>query len=136
MIISNVDPGYLPTQHVEKPEPQLQVVDVQPAVRTAEHPPAFQAQQVRDEEAGAEIADDQLGAVVTQLNDAAQIVRSELNFRVDDDSGRTVVTVTNLETGEVVRQIPTEEVLVRARKTADSDASIDRPDALIFDDKV
>ena len=34
-----------------------------------------------------------------------------LEFRVDQDSGRTVVTVKDKTTGDVVRQIPTEEVL-------------------------
>jgi flagellar protein FlaG len=34
-----------------------------------------------------------------------------LEFRVDQDSGRTVVTVKDQSTGEVVRQIPSEEVL-------------------------
>ena len=34
-----------------------------------------------------------------------------LEFRVDQDSGRTIVTVKDKSTGEVVRQIPSEEVL-------------------------
>jgi flagellar protein FlaG len=38
-----------------------------------------------------------------------------LLFRVDDASGRTVVTVVNPNNGEVIRQIPSEEVLHLAR---------------------
>lgn len=34
-----------------------------------------------------------------------------LRFRVDDASGRTVVTVLNPNSGEIIRQIPTEEFL-------------------------
>jgi flagellar protein FlaG len=34
-----------------------------------------------------------------------------LEFRVDQDSGRTIVTVKDKSTGETVRQIPSEEVL-------------------------
>ena len=34
-----------------------------------------------------------------------------LRFSVDDTSGRTVVTVVNPNNGEVIRQIPTEEIL-------------------------
>jgi len=34
-----------------------------------------------------------------------------LRFHVDDGSGRTVVTVVNPNSGEVIRQIPSEEVL-------------------------
>ena len=34
-----------------------------------------------------------------------------LEFKVDQDSGRTIVTVKDKSTGEVVRQIPSEEVM-------------------------
>jgi flagellar protein FlaG len=47
-----------------------------------------------------------------------QFVRSisrELEFRVDEASGRTIITVRIKETGEVVRQIPAEEVIALAR---------------------
>ena len=32
-------------------------------------------------------------------------------FRIDDNSGRTVITVIDQETDEIIRQIPPEEVL-------------------------
>lgn len=35
----------------------------------------------------------------------------ELAFQIDEDSGRTVITVTNPATGEIIRQIPSEEAL-------------------------
>ena len=43
-----------------------------------------------------------------------------LAFNVDPDLGRPVVTVTNKETGEVVRQIPNEVVIRMARSIEDS----------------
>lgn len=54
--------------------------------------------------------------VVKEMNQAVQNVRRELEFSVDDDSGRTVVKVMNSETGEVIRQLPTEEALAVARR--------------------
>ena len=39
----------------------------------------------------------------------------ELEFRVDDDSGMTVVSVRDPQTGDLIRQIPGEEVLRIAR---------------------
>jgi flagellar protein FlaG len=39
----------------------------------------------------------------------------ELDFRVDADTKRTVVTVRDQTTGEVIRQIPSEEILRIAR---------------------
>ncbi len=38
-----------------------------------------------------------------------------LAFSVDDSSGRTVVRITDQETGETIRQIPSEEMLEIAR---------------------
>jgi flagellar protein FlaG len=46
-----------------------------------------------------------------QLESFMESMNRYLEFRVDDDSGRTIVTVKDKSTGEVVRQIPSEEVL-------------------------
>jgi flagellar protein FlaG len=43
-----------------------------------------------------------------------------LAFRVDPDLGRPVVTVTNKETGEIIRQIPNEVVIRLARSIEDT----------------
>ncbi|PLW68286.1 flagellar protein FlaG [Pseudohalioglobus lutimaris] len=44
---------------------------------------------------------------------------NELQFRVDDATGNSVVTVYNSETDSVVRQVPSEEVLAVARYLQD-----------------
>jgi flagellar protein FlaG len=49
--------------------------------------------------------------VMHQMQDHVQSIERDLNFRVDEESGRTVITVIDPETEEVVRQIPSEEVL-------------------------
>jgi flagellar protein FlaG len=59
-----------------------------------------------------------LRAAVQKLNDYAQSMRRELNFSVDDDTGRTIVKVLDAETHEVIRQIPPEEVLTLAQHLA------------------
>lgn len=48
---------------------------------------------------------------VAQLNDYMQNMNRNLQFSVDDASGDTVVKVIDAETEEVVRQIPSEEIL-------------------------
>jgi flagellar protein FlaG len=48
-----------------------------------------------------------------------------LSFRVDEASGRTVITVLDATTQEVVRQIPSEEVLALARALEVSGALLD-----------
>jgi flagellar protein FlaG len=51
---------------------------------------------------------------VGKINDYLQVVQRDLSFRMDDDSGRIVIQVLERSSGEVVRQIPTEEVLAIA----------------------
>ena len=53
--------------------------------------------------------------VVNELNDAIMGVRRELRFSIDEDSGRAVVQVLDSETGETIRQLPSEEVLAVSR---------------------
>ena len=47
-----------------------------------------------------------------------QSMKRELEFAVDEESGRTIITVRNKETGEVIRQIPSDEVIALAREYA------------------
>lgn len=45
------------------------------------------------------------------LQEFAQSVRRDINFRVDDGSGQLVVKVTDPQSGNLIRQIPSEEAL-------------------------
>jgi len=49
--------------------------------------------------------------VAEQLRQYLRATNRDLEFRVDDDTGTTVITVRNANTGDVVRQIPNEEAL-------------------------
>jgi len=48
---------------------------------------------------------------VQELNVAPQLVSRNLEFRIDSDSGKTVITVRDTQTQEVIRQIPSEQLL-------------------------
>ncbi|MDT8310860.1 MAG: flagellar protein FlaG [Methylophaga sp.] len=61
----------------------------------------------------------QLDQAVSQINDYVQNVQRSLQFSIDEPSGRSVVTVIDKETEEVIRQIPIEEVLTIARIIAE-----------------
>jgi flagellar protein FlaG len=61
---------------------------------------------------------DDLRDKVAQLNDYMQNMNRNLQFSVDDSSGDTVIKVIDSETEEVVRQIPSEEIL-EARHAAE-----------------
>jgi len=53
---------------------------------------------------------------VSRLNDYVQNLRRDLQFRVDESSERVVVTVVDPESGRVIRQIPSEEMLAVAQR--------------------
>lgn len=54
-------------------------------------------------------------AAVEQMKDYAQVMSRQLQFDVDEDSGKTVVRVVDKDSGDIIRQIPSDEVLALAR---------------------
>lgn len=54
-------------------------------------------------------------AAARQIDSYLKSVGRALEFRVDEATGRTVITVRITATGEVIRQIPNEEVLELAK---------------------
>jgi len=50
-----------------------------------------------------------LEALAAQLNIASQTIGRDLRFKVDMDSGRSVIQVLDRETGELIREIPPEK---------------------------
>lgn len=63
-----------------------------------------------------EVSKAELEQAVVKLQDAVQIVKRSLEFHVDENSGRVIVTVLDAETGETIRQIPPEEVMALAEQ--------------------
>lgn len=59
--------------------------------------------------------DSRLTEAVSQLNDYIQSIHRNIEFSVDAKINRVVVKVYNLETGEIIREIPAEEVLDMSR---------------------
>ncbi len=84
-------------------------MDVQERNQTAPAAPVEEAERASDE-------GEPLTEVVSHLNDLVRELHRELEFSVDEDSGDTVIKVIDRETEEVVRQIPSEELMrLRAR---------------------
>ena len=69
---------------------------------------------------------DVLEATVSDLQDHTQSLQRTLNFSINEQTGRTVVEVTDMISGEVIRQLPTEEALRLAE-------SIDEMRSLLFE---
>lgn len=61
----------------------------------------------------------ELDNAVISLNEHMKSIRRDLNFSVDHDSGRVVVKVVDTQTKEIIRQIPSEEVMALVRGIKD-----------------
>jgi len=62
---------------------------------------------------------------VSSIKAFAQSIQRNLNFALDDSTGRVVVKVTDAVSGDVIRQIPTEDALRLAE-------SLDEVRSLLF----
>ncbi|MGI2148321.1 flagellar protein FlaG [Shewanella baltica] len=60
-----------------------------------------------------------LNQVATNLSDMMSMMRKGLAFKVDETSGQAVVTVLDRDTGDVIRQMPSEEALALAEKLSE-----------------
>ncbi len=90
--------------------PQQGVAQVAP-IRAVQTAGSMQA--VRPTESS--VSKEDVTAAVTQMKDFAQMMSRQLQFDVDDESGRTVVRVLDKDSGDIIRQIPSDEVLALAR---------------------
>lgn len=57
-----------------------------------------------------------LSRMVEKLNDFLRQSARSLQFRYDEVSGRTVITVVDAASGDVIRQIPSDELLAMAER--------------------
>lgn len=61
-----------------------------------------------------------ISRAITNLNQFLKDSQRDFLFQLDQSSGRTIITIVNPSTGEIVRQIPPEEVLNAARTLRDA----------------
>ena len=70
----------------------------------------------------------ELEKAVTEIRDFVQSTKRNLDFSIDDSTGRVVVKVIATESGEVIRQLPSEAALKLA-------ASLHDASSLLFDER-
>ena len=85
------------------------------AIRTAANSPVPVAQPAVQSPAPAPSAEE-VREAADKINKVLQsLVSSNLQFSVDQESGQTIVRVVDVETKDVIRQIPNEETLAIAK---------------------
>ncbi|RDE22399.1 flagellar biosynthesis protein FlaG [Motiliproteus coralliicola] len=99
---------------VSSPEAQAQTAAVDKATNV-------EAQQRRVEQAqeSQKARTENMERLVEEINAFASQISRNLNFSVDDPTGHTVITVTEKESGELVRKIPSEEFLALSQHIQD-----------------
>ena len=70
----------------------------------------------------------QVADAVKNMNDFLQMVQRTLQFSMDEESGRMVVQIKDVETNKVIRQIPSERVLRLAEQ-------MDKFRGMLFEEK-
>ncbi len=61
--------------------------------------------------------------MVAQMNEFVTSINKGVAFRVDEGSGRDVVTIYETHSGDIIRQFPDEELLVVLRRLAEHTAN-------------
>lgn len=85
----------------------LNRTDLSREERPVEEAGSTKAAQGEQQAASAE----EVAGAVSVIREFVQSVKRNLDFHLDDSSGRVVVSVTDSESGDVVRQIPSEDAL-------------------------
>ncbi len=67
------------------------------------------------------LRDQELASAITKLNDFVQNEQRDLEFAVNEEAGFAVVKVVSRQTGELIREIPGNEVVDLARKLNDQE---------------
>ena len=67
----------------------------------------------------------QVEQTVSDLNSFVQTVQRGIQFSVHEDTGHSIITVTDKESGDVIRSFPSEKVLEMAAYLAENKAQAD-----------
>ncbi|GIU50854.1 flagella locus protein FlaG [Shewanella sairae] len=76
-----------------------------------------------------ENAEQDLHDVANELSDMMSLMRKGLAFKVDEQSGQSIVSVMDVDSGDLIRQIPNEEALELAQKLAEVAGSLLKTEA-------
>ncbi|GAA0857147.1 flagellar protein FlaG [Aliiglaciecola litoralis] len=72
---------------------------------------------------------------VSEISDFLQATNRQLSFSVDEKSERQVVKVTDSESGEVIRQIPSEEVLALSERIKELQSDVGNVVGVLFNNQ-
>lgn len=121
MDISPIGSGYAPNQAQPALNKETRAADTARAQVTAPN-------QAVPEKSNRQNPED-VKKAVDSMNEFASNLSGSLRFSIDDDTGQTIVKVIDSSTKEVIKQIPTEEMLAISK-------SLDKLKGLLVQQKV
>lgn len=93
-------------------------------------------QKLADIESGREVSSARIETAVAEISDFVQTQNRALSFSIDEASQRSVVKVTDSESGDVIRQIPSDEVLKLAERIQSLQSDIGAAVGVLFNREV
>lgn len=97
-------------------ETQLKTTHQHPSIANVEKFPKRPVGQVYQFKDLREIQQEQLETLVARLDEFVSTFNKGLSFRLDEDSGKSVVIVYEMSSGDIIRQIPEKEMLELAQQ--------------------
>lgn len=65
------------------------------------------------------ISMEEVEKVIKELNQFIQIFNTKITFEIDKEARRTILKIVDVETSEIIRQIPPEELLIISKRISE-----------------
>lgn len=62
---------------------------------------------------------DEIDELIGELNDVMRVMNTKISFSIDTETNRPVIQVSDKDTGELIRQIPPEELMRVSQRLSD-----------------
>lgn len=82
------------------------------------------------------VVQEEVSSAVNDIQEFIQNSQRSLNFSFNEDARRSVVSVTDVDTGDVIRQIPSEEVLQLAERIRELQSDVGSAVGVFFNREV
>ncbi len=82
------------------------------------------------------VAEQEIESAVGEISEFVQAKNRNLDFSFSEESNRSVVKVTDSETGDLIRQIPSEEVLRLSERIRDVQSDVGAAVGVLFNKEV
>jgi flagellar protein FlaG len=96
----------------------------------------FSKQAEKEDRAERVLSSEEISAAVEGLSDFAKTTNRHLNFSIDEGTDKQVVKVTDAESGKVIRQIPSEEILRLSERLRELRSDLGATVGILFNKQV